>query len=112
MLARAKTAAVLTDTQQSAWELTAIQLSGWTSLPILATSVLVLRENSFYGAALTIIAGNGLLWFIRLIIILMSHQKRQSTLDLSRHYLGHLGSYFIGALCILSSLSWFIAQTT
>ncbi len=102
----------LPDTEQSVWQLAAIQLSGWTSLPILATSVLILQENSFYGAILTIIVGNAILWFIRLAIILMSYKKRQSTLDISRDYLGNTGSYFIGALCIISTLAWFIAQTT
>jgi cytosine permease len=102
----------LPDTQQSAWQLAVIQLSGWTSLPILATSVLVLQENSFYGALLTIIVGNAILWFIRLAIILMSYKKRESTLDISRNYLGNVGSYFIAALCIVSTLAWFIAQTS
>lgn len=103
---------VLNDTGQTAWQLAAIQLSGWTSLPILATSLLVLRENSFYGAALTIVVGNGLLWFIRLIIVLMSHPGRQSTLDLSTGYLGKVGGYCVGVLAILSALVWFVAQTS
>jgi cytosine permease len=102
----------LPDTHQSVWQLSAIQLSGWTSLPILATSLFVLQENSFYGAVLTIIVGNGILWFLRLAIIAMSYKKRQSTLDISRDYLGNLGSYFIGALLLISTLVWFIAQTT
>jgi len=100
------------DKHQSFWQLACIQLSGWISLPILATSVLILQDNSFYGAALTIIVGNAILWFIRLAIITMSYKRRQSTLDISRDYLGIVGSYFIGALCILSTLAWFIAQTT
>lgn len=100
------------DAQQSVWELSSIQLSGWMSLPILATSVLVLQQNSFYGAALTIIVGNAILWFIRLGIIVMSHKDRQSTLDISRTYLGGMGAYAIGALLLISTLAWFIAQTT
>lgn len=102
----------LPDKHQTFWQLASIQLSGWISLPLLATSVLILQDNSFYGAALTIIVGNAILWFIRLAIIAMSYKKRQSTLDISRDYLGKTGSYFIGALCILSTLAWFIAQTT
>lgn len=100
------------DTHQSVWQLSSIQLSGWMSLPILATSVLVLQQNSFYGAALTIIVGNAILWFIRLGIVAMSHKDRQSTLDISRAYLGNFGAYFIGALLLISTLAWFIAQTT
>ncbi len=102
----------LHDTEQSVWELSAIQLSGWTSLPILATSLLILQQNSFYGSIMTIIVGNAILWFIRLGIILMTYKKRKSTLDISRDYLGNFGSYFIGTLLILATLAWFIAQTT
>lgn len=102
----------LPDRHQTCWQLASIQLSGWTSLPIIATSVLVLQQNSLYGAALTIFVGNAILWFIRLAIILMSHTNRKSTLDISRDYLGKVGTYFIGTLCILSTLAWFVAQTT
>jgi len=101
----------LQDTEQTVWQLLAIQLSGWTSLPILTTSVFLLQESSFYGAILTILVGNILLWFIRLGMILMSHKKRQSTLDISRDYLGNFGAYFIGVLLLVSTLIWFIAQT-
>jgi len=102
----------LTDTNQSVWELSIIQLSGWMSLPILSTSVLILHQNSFYGAVLTIFVGNVILWFIRLGIIMMSHRHRQSTLDISRAYLGDTGAYLIGALLLISTFAWFVAQTT
>lgn len=102
----------LVDTKQSFWQLTAIQLSGWTSLPILATSILVLQKNSFVGAALTIFVGNAILWFIRLGIIAMSHNRRESTLDLAHVYMGNLGRYFIAALLLISTLVWFLIQTT
>ncbi|PIS02047.1 MAG: hypothetical protein COT85_07880 [Chlamydiae bacterium CG10_big_fil_rev_8_21_14_0_10_42_34] len=102
----------LADTQQSFWQLTAIQLSGWMSLPILATSILVLQQNSFLGAALTIFVGNAILWFLRLGIISMSHNKRQSTLDLAHEYFGKAGSYFIASLLLISTLVWFLIQTT
>ncbi len=82
------------------------------SLPLLATSVLVLQENNFYGALLTIIVANAILWFIRLAIILMSYKKRQSTLDISRDYLGKTGSYVVGFMLLVTTLAWFIAQTT
>ena len=102
----------LPDTHQTAWQLSVIQLSGWISLPILATSILLLQENSFLGAVLTIIVGNAILWFIRLGILAMSQKERQSTLDISREYLGKVGGYFIGALLLIATLAWFIAQTT
>ena len=102
----------LPDQQQTAWQLAVIQLSGWTSLPILATSIVILRENSFLGAVLTILVGNALLWFLRLGIISMSYAKRQSTLDLARDYLGWIGNYFIAILLLSATLFWFTAQTT
>lgn len=103
---------VLPDTHQSAWQLASIQMSGWTSLPILATSISILQTNSFLGAIFTIIVGNAILWFIRLGVISMSYTKRQSTLDVSRDYLGKMGGYFVAALLLISTFSWFIAQTT
>ncbi len=103
---------ILPDTHQSVWQLASIQMAGWTSLPILATSIAILQNNSFWGAILTIIVGNAILWFIRLGIIAMSYEKRLSTLDLARAYLGNLGGYFIAILLLVSTLSWFIAQTT
>jgi purine-cytosine permease-like protein len=102
----------LTDTKQNVWQLSVIQLCGWTSLPVLATSILILEDNTFYGAALTLIVGNAILWFIRLAIVGMSYKRRQSTLDLSREYLGNTGSIFIGAILLITTLVWFIAQTT
>lgn len=102
----------LTDTNQSVWDLTSIQLAGWTSLPILATSILILEHNSIVGAVLTIFIGNIILWFIRLGIIAMSHQKRKSTLDISKDYLGHFGGYCIAILLLVSTLIWFVVQTT
>ena len=112
MLRHRQASTELLDSKQSAWQLAAIQLSGWTSLPILAASVLVLRENSLLGAVFTIIVGNAILWFIRLGILSMSYTKRQSTLDIARDYLGNLGGYFIAILLLATTLFWFIAQTT
>jgi purine-cytosine permease-like protein len=102
----------LPETHQTSWQLGAIQLAGWMSLPTLATSIYILQVNSFLGAMLTILVGNAIIWFIRLGIIGMAYQGRQSTLDISRAYFGDIGSYFIAALLLISTLAWFIAQTT
>ena len=101
----------LPDTNQSVWALSVIQLAGWMSLPAVATSILLLQHNSFWGAVLTIIVGNAILWFIRLGLLAMS-RGRQSTLDIARAYLGDFGSYFIAALLLVATLAWFIAQTS
>ncbi|MBX7066753.1 MAG: hypothetical protein K1X28_05940 [Parachlamydiales bacterium] len=102
----------LPDTHQTHWQLAAIQLSGWTSLPILATSILILQQNSFLGAIFTLIVGNAILWFIRLGIIAMAHEKRQSTLDISKAYLGNVGGYVISIFLLLSTYAWYLTQTT
>lgn len=102
----------LSDVHQSYWQLAAIQLSGWTSLPILSTSIIILEKNSFLGAILTIIVGNALLWFLRLGIISMSYKKRMSTLDISEEYLGNNSKYIVSALLILSTVVYFVAQTS
>jgi purine-cytosine permease-like protein len=102
----------LPDAHQTYWQLAAIQLSGWTSLPILATSLLLLQTNSFLGSILTLIVGNAVLWFIRLGLIAMSHSKRQSTLDISREYLSDFGAFFISVLLLLSTYAWYLTQTT
>lgn len=101
----------LTEVNQSWWQLSVIQLAGWMGLPTIATSILVLQENSFWGAVLTLIVGNAILWFIRLGIVTMSYKHRQSTLDISKDYLGNMGSYFIASLLLISTLIWFIVET-
>lgn len=102
----------LTDVRQSWWDLIAIQFAGWMGLPTLAASLLILQQNSFLGAVLTIIVGNAIMWFIRLGILSMSYEKRQSTLDISRVYLGDLGGYFISIALLVSTLAWYITQTS
>jgi len=104
--------AKLEDTHQSSWQLAMIQLAGWTSLPIIATSILVLEGNSLWGAIATIVVGNAILWFLRIGMIAMSQENRWSTLDLSSAYLGKIGSYFIAILLLISTFAWFIQQTT
>jgi purine-cytosine permease-like protein len=102
----------IADPHQTFWQLTAIQLAGWTSLPTLATSILILQSNSFLGSALTILVGNAILWFIRLGIITMSYKKRYSTLDLAKEYLGKFGSYCVALSLLVSTFAWFMTQTT
>lgn len=102
----------LSDKHQSIWQMASIQLAGWTSLPILATSILILEHNSLVGAILTIIVANAILWFVRMGIIVMSHKSRQSTLEISRDYLGMVGNFFIAILLLISTQVWFITQTT
>jgi len=102
----------LPDIHQSAWHLAAIQLTGMVSLPILASSVMVIQTNNFLSASITLILGNIILWLIRWGIISMSFTGRKSTLDIARDYVGKFGSYFIAILLLVATLAWFIVQTT
>ncbi|NGX63832.1 MAG: hypothetical protein KR126chlam6_01248 [Candidatus Anoxychlamydiales bacterium] len=102
----------LPDLKQSWWQLAAIQLTGVTSLPILIGSILIINNSNFISAILTLILANVLLWIIRLLIINMTFKGRKSAIDISRDYFGRFGSYFIAVLLLLSTLAWFIMQTT
>jgi purine-cytosine permease-like protein len=102
----------LSDTNQSWWDLFAIQSVGCMGIPTLASSILVLQQNSFLGAVLTVIVGNAIMWFIRFGILSMSHENRQSTLDISKIFLGDFGAYAVSFLLLVSTFSWFVAQTS
>ena len=102
----------LPDTKQTPFQLTAIQLTGVTSIPVLATSVLILSISTFQNALYSILVGNFFIFFIRLAIARMSFSERKSTLDISRDYTGKVGSYFIAVLLLLSTVAWFVVQTT
>jgi purine-cytosine permease-like protein len=112
MMRKADKTSHLSDTNQSWWDLVAIQFSGWMGVPVLASSILILQQNSFLGAVFTIIVGNAIMWFIRLGIISMSSENRQSTLDISRTYMGSYGGYCISILLLVSTFAWYVAQTT
>ena len=100
------------DSHQNWWQLAAIQLTGFVSLPILSASVLILQETNWISAIITLIIGNLILWTIRLAIICMSHEGRKNVLDVSYEYLGRFGSYFIAILLLVSTLAWFVVETT
>lgn len=102
----------LPDTKQTSWQLSAIQLTGVTSLPVLATSIIILQYSSFSSAIITLVIGNILLWLIRLGIMAMSFRGRKSTLDISKDFVGRIGSYPIAIVLLASTLAWFVAQTT
>ncbi len=102
----------LPDLHQSWWQLAAIQLTGFTSLPILIGSILIIQNSNFKSAIITLALANVILWAIRLVIILMSVEGRKSALDITHDYFGTFGSFFIAVLLLASTLVWFIIQTT
>lgn len=102
----------LQDTHQSWWQLATIQLTGMTSLPLISASVLVSLNSTFINALATLILSNIILWIVRYGIISMSFEGRKSTLEVAKEYVGKFGSYFVAVLLLISTLVWFIAQTT
>lgn len=100
------------DGNQNWWQLAAIQLTGFTSLPILASSVFIIQESNWLSAILTLIAGNLILWAFRLGIVCMSYEGRKSVLDISHEYLGRTSAYLIGVLLLAATLAWFVVETT
>ncbi|WP_316358966.1 hypothetical protein [Candidatus Neptunichlamydia sp. REUL1] len=97
----------LTDKQQTAWQLSSIQLVVWSGLPLITTSFVISQKNSLLGALLTLFIGNLILGIIRFGVLSMSYKKRHSTLDLAGNYMGKCGRYIIAILLLASTLFWF-----
>ena len=100
------------DRHQNFWELASIQLAGFTSLPMIATSILLLSKYNFISALITLILGNFVLFGIRYVFVKMIGGERKSTLDLARDYVGYSGGYVVAVLLLLSTVAWFVTQTT
>ncbi len=109
---------VLPDTNQSFWQLSVIQLTGVTSLPVLFASILLAQKNSLLNSVLVLVIANVLLWIIRYSLISMSHSNRKSVIDISRDCFGSIwifgknGIYLIAILLLFSTLSLFVEETT
>ena len=102
----------LPDKKQSVFQLSVIQLTGFTSLPLLASSALIFQETNFVDAIFTIVLANLILWGFRYYIIWIGYHGRKSTLDIASQYTGRVGRYVIAIQLLLSTLAWYIAQTT
>lgn len=102
----------LPDKNQNVFQLAVIQLSGFISLPLLASSVFIYQETNLADAIITIIISNLLLWFFRYYIIFIGFKGRKSTLDIASDHVGKVGRYFVAIALLLSTLAWYIAQTT
>ena len=100
------------ETNQSWWQLSFIQLTGMMSIPVLASSILILQRQNFISAVVTVLVGNIILWGIRYGILRISHSKRDSALDLAFRYMGVVGGYIIAAALLADTLAWFVVQTT
>lgn len=97
--------------KQSAFSLSAIQVTGAISLPVLNSSIQLSHQFGF-GASLGILLISTLLvWLLSYAIISMTAKTTKNTLENTRDYLGPAGAY-LGAFTLLTStIAWFILQT-
>lgn len=103
---------VLPDIRQTPFQVAVIQLTGFMSLPLLASSVVIRQATNFVDAIATLVIANLLLWIFRLGIISIGYSSRKSTLDVASDFVGGIGRYFVAIQLLLSTLAWYIAQTT
>ncbi|NGX53299.1 MAG: hypothetical protein K1000chlam4_00007 [Chlamydiae bacterium] len=102
---------VLLQKKQSALPLTAIQVAGATSLPVLNSSIQLAHDFGFFKAFWILLAGSILVWLVALTIITMTANTTKSTLDNTKDYLGRLGAYIVALTLITSTIGWFVLQT-
>ncbi len=102
----------LPDTNQSAWQLASIQLAGITSLPVFATSIILLNKYQFTSTIASLICGNIILAVIRYFMIVMSDKTRKSTMDLAKEYLGRHSAFGVAILLLAATLAWYVTETT
>lgn len=111
-IARSASSHHLPDTNQNAWALSFIQLTGIVSLPLISGSLLILQNSNFFNALIVLMIANILLWIIRYGIIAMSYDGRKSAMDITYEYVGKWGAFVIAIILLVATLAWFIAQTT
>lgn len=100
----------LPDTNQSSTDLSAIQLTSLVSIPVLSTSLYLIKTTSFSNSLVTILLSHTILLFIRRILVAMSYRDRKSAIDLAKDYLGKWGSRLAGLVFLISAVLWFIRQ--
>ena len=102
---------VLLQKRQSALPLTAIQVAGATSLPVLNSGIQLAHDYGFFKAFWILLAGSILVWLVALTIISMTANTTKSTLDNTKDYLGRIGAYIVALTLITSTIGWFVLQT-
>lgn len=97
--------------KQSAFPLTAIQVSGATSLPVLNSSIQLFHQYGFITAFSILLVGNLLICLLALTIVQMTANTTKNTLDNVRDFLGPSGSWTVGLILIVSTIAYFVTQT-
>lgn len=102
--------AVAVEKKQSLVSLTAIQVTGATSIPVLNASIQLLHQNGFWRALGILLVGNILVWCIAMLIVRMIGNKKKNTLENAKDYLGHWGVYPLALVLIVSTIASFVLQ--
>ncbi len=97
--------------KQSAFALTAIQVTGATSLPVLNSSIQLFHQYGFIDAFWILFIGNSLIWLLAFAIVQMTANTTKNTLDNVKDYLGPLGSWSAGSIIMASTIAYFVTQT-
>ncbi|MCH9625774.1 MAG: hypothetical protein S4CHLAM123_09540 [Chlamydiales bacterium] len=97
--------------KQSAISLTAIQVTGATSLPVLGSSIGLYHEYGGLHALIILVCANFLIWLVAVAIISMTAGTTKNTLDNARDYLGKTGAFVAALILIVSTIAWFVIQT-
>lgn len=97
--------------KQSVFTLTAIQVAGATSLPVLSSSIKLFHQYGFATALWILFLGNLLIWISAFVIIQMTANTTKNTLDNVRDYLGRIGGWSVGIVILISVTAYYVAQT-
>lgn len=97
--------------RQSAFPLTAIQVAGATSLPVLNSSIQLFHQYGFFIAFLILLVGNISIWAIAFTIVQMTANTTKNTLDNVRDYLGVIGSWTVGVVLLVGTIAYYVTQT-
>lgn len=95
---------------QKWWDLLAIQAGGTLCLPIVLIGQLLCKEYGTVQALCAILAGNGILLVLGLIMATMSTQESLNTFSHVRRLFGALFQKGLGALMLICMLGWFAVQ--
>ena len=97
--------------KQSALTLTAVQVAGATSLPVLHAAVHLYHQYGFLIAFFVLLLVNILTWCAALGIVSMTAGTTKNTLENARDTIGFFGGYLVALILIFSTIAWFVLQT-
>lgn len=104
-----KTAPVIQ--KQSAFSLSAIQITGAISLPVLNASIHLSHEFGFVASLWILLFSSLLIWLLSYAIISMTANTTKNTLENTHDYLGHMGTYLVAFTLLTATIASFVLQT-